>query len=81
MPIGNEQNVALSENGVREIASALFGTRMHFADRSKLLVYFILDTTSMQRRIFIMAAGAPHRKSASVSGFYGSFKYAVSPPE
>ena len=48
MPIGNEQNVALSENGVREIASALFGTRMHFADRSKLLVYFILDTTSMQ---------------------------------
>lgn len=48
IPVGGEQGVALSENGVREIASALFGTRMHFADRSKLLVYFILDTTSMQ---------------------------------
>lgn len=48
MPVGNEQGVALSENDVREMASALFGTRMHFADRSKLLVYFILDTTSMQ---------------------------------
>lgn len=48
MPIGSEQCNPLSEDGVREIASAMFGTRMHFADRSKLLVYFILDTTSMQ---------------------------------
>ena len=48
IPVGSEQGVVLSENGVREMASALFGTRMHFADRSKLLVYFILDTTSMQ---------------------------------
>lgn len=36
----------LSENGVQEIASSLFGTRMHFSDRSKLLVYYILDTTA-----------------------------------
>ena len=48
MPIGTEQCNPLSEDGVREIASAMFGTRMHFTDRSKLLVYFILDTTSMQ---------------------------------
>ena len=48
MPIGSEQCNPLSEDGVREIASAMFGTRMHFADRSKLLVYFVLDTTSMQ---------------------------------
>lgn len=48
MPIGSEQCNPLSEDGVREIASAMFGTRMHFADRNKLLVYFILDTTSMQ---------------------------------
>lgn len=48
MPIGSEQGLPLSEDDVREIASAMFGTRMHFSDRSKLLVYFILDTTSMQ---------------------------------
>ena len=48
MPIASEQCNPLSEDGVREIASAMFGTRMHFADRSKLLVYFVLDTTSMQ---------------------------------
>lgn len=36
---------SLSENGVREIASSLFGTQMHFSDRSKLLVYYVLDTT------------------------------------
>lgn len=48
MPVGSGQGASLSENGVRDMASALFGTKMHFADRSKLLVYFILDTTSMQ---------------------------------
>lgn len=48
MPVGSTQGTPLSEDGVREIASALFGTRMHFADRSRLLVYFILDTTGMQ---------------------------------
>lgn len=35
----------LPEDGVREIASSLFGTRMHYSDRSKLLVYYVLDTT------------------------------------
>ncbi len=46
-PVGNSQSIALTEDGVREIASAMFGTKMHFADRSKLLVYYILDTTSL----------------------------------
>lgn len=45
--VGNEMSVPLTEDGVREIASAMFGTRMHFADRSKLLVYYVLDTTSI----------------------------------
>lgn len=40
----------LSEDGVRGIASALFGTKMHFTDRSKLLVYYVLDTTSFLSR-------------------------------
>ena len=40
------QERSLSEDGAREIASALFGTKMHFSDRSKLLIYYILDTTS-----------------------------------
>lgn len=40
----------LSEDGVREIASTMFGTKMHFADRSKLLAYYVLDTTSMARK-------------------------------
>lgn len=47
LPCGNEEAVPLTEDGMREIASAMFGTRMHFADRSKLLVYYVLDTTSM----------------------------------
>lgn len=46
-PVGSSQSIALTEDGVREIASAMFGTKMHFADRSKLLVYYILDTTSL----------------------------------
>lgn len=40
------QAVSLSEDGVRQIASSLFGTKMHFCDRSKLLIYYVLDTTS-----------------------------------
>ncbi|MCI9120438.1 MAG: hypothetical protein HFG00_02765 [Oscillibacter sp.] len=44
-PDGGEA-VEQTEDGVRELASALFGTRMHFRDRTKLLVYYILDTSS-----------------------------------
>ena len=40
--------IPLTEEGVSEIASAMFGTKMHFADRSKLLVYYVLDTTAMR---------------------------------
>lgn len=40
-----EKTTALSEDNVREIVSALFGTKMHFRDRSKLLVYYVLDST------------------------------------
>lgn len=45
--IGSNRCIDLTEDRVREIASAMFGTKMHFADRSKLLVYYILDTTSL----------------------------------
>lgn len=46
LPCDGDQPIAVSEEEVREIASALFGTRMHFSDRSKLLIYYVLDTTS-----------------------------------
>ena len=39
------QETSLTEDGVRQMASILFGTKMHFSDRSKLLVYYVLDTT------------------------------------
>jgi hypothetical protein len=41
-----EGSRTLSEDGVQELTSSLFGTKMHFSDRSKLLVYYILDTTA-----------------------------------
>lgn len=44
----SDQVTDLSEDGVRQIASALFGTKMHFRDRSKLLIYYVLDTTSFR---------------------------------
>lgn len=45
-----DQPVSISEEGVQEMVSALFGTKMHFRDRSRLLVYYILDTTSFTGR-------------------------------
>lgn len=36
----------IEDNAVGDTISALFGTKTHFSDRSKLFVYFILDTTS-----------------------------------
>lgn len=47
---GGDQAMECSEDGVRDIASSLFGTRMHFSDRGKLLVYYILDTTGFQSK-------------------------------
>ena len=42
----SDQTRTITEDGVRKLASSLFGTKMHFRDRSKLLVYYVLDTTS-----------------------------------
>lgn len=50
-----EGSRALSEDGVQELASSLFGTRMHFRDRSKLLVYYILDTTAFLSKDDLLA--------------------------
>lgn len=44
----SDKEQALTEDGVRDVVSALFGTKMHFSDRSKLLVYYVLDTTGFQ---------------------------------
>lgn len=46
LPCDGDQPESISEEGVREIVSSLFGTKMHFTDRSKLLIYYVLDTTS-----------------------------------
>lgn len=46
----SDQLTSISEDGVKEIASSLFGTKMHFRDRSKLLVYYVLDTTSFRNK-------------------------------
>lgn len=45
----------LSEEDVQEVVSALFGTKMHFSDRSKLLVYYILDTTAFLSKDDLLA--------------------------
>lgn len=37
----------LEEGKIRELVSSLFGLKNHFKDRSRLLIYYILDTTSI----------------------------------
>lgn len=51
----NDQGRSISEDGVRELTSSLFGTKMHFRDRSKLLVYYVLDTTSFHDKNAFLA--------------------------
>ena len=46
----SDKETKVTESGVQEIASSLFGAKMHFRDRSKLLVYYILDTTSFRSK-------------------------------
>lgn len=43
---GGDEAIPISQEGVRGLATALFGTKMHFLDMSKLVAYYILDTTS-----------------------------------
>lgn len=45
LPCGEEGEQPLTGEEVQELASSLFGPRMHFRDRSRLLVYYILDTS------------------------------------
>ena len=45
----DKESKMISADEVREMVSSLFGTKMHFADRSQLLVYYILDTTSFRQ--------------------------------
>lgn len=47
MICGTQESQELSQEALQELVSAMFGTKMHFADRSKLMLYYLLDTTSM----------------------------------
>ena len=46
----SDKETKITEAGVQDIASALFGAKMHFRDRSKLLVYYVMDTTSFRSK-------------------------------
>lgn len=39
----------LSAEGMQDAATALFGTKTHFSDRSELLVYFVLNTSGFTK--------------------------------
>ncbi len=44
----NNEMREISEMDVRAIASSLFGLKTHYRDRSKLLVYYVLDTSDIR---------------------------------